>query len=79
MSEIKLGKISISELLLLHSPSYSLVSLSSNCYLQREVEMYLDFLVSIPDVPGKIVRKRIKETVGGGKMFLSSAVRRFFP
>ncbi|MBI9096452.1 MAG: transposase [Sphaerochaeta sp.] len=25
--------------------------------------MYLDFLVSVPDVPGKIVRKRIKETV----------------
>lgn len=25
--------------------------------------MYLDFFVSVPDVPGKIVRKRIKETV----------------
>ena len=25
--------------------------------------MYFDFLVRIPDVPGKIVRKRIKETV----------------
>ena len=25
--------------------------------------MYFDFLVSVPDVPGKIVRKRIKEAV----------------
>lgn len=25
--------------------------------------MYLDFFVSVPDVPGKIVRKKIKEAV----------------
>ena len=25
--------------------------------------MYFDYLISIPDVPGKIVRKRIKEAV----------------